>query len=204
LSGQLNTGDRRKVLTDKVEDVLKDLHKSIADEHGFIRRRLNEADLDPVSLVGDLVRDKRILRKARMKILKDYVREADKTAAMRKTPRRVLAERTWRGEWDRFSVYPAVFEPRRVAAAGSASVRGDGQEPYPGHADGLRGKGHDRGDGTRSGEDRGGQGHHGFVLFVYTGRAARKPPLFSSFFPEKISGRVSTAGSRGSLGKRIQ
>ncbi|MDA8335410.1 MAG: hypothetical protein M0Z41_10560 [Peptococcaceae bacterium] len=76
-----------------------------------LRHRLNEAGLDPARLVGDLVRDKRILRKARTKILKDYVRDSDKTVEMRTTPRYVLEERAWRGEWGRFPVSPAVFEP---------------------------------------------------------------------------------------------
>jgi hypothetical protein len=83
-------------------------------KHGHmenLRQRLNEAGLDPTTLVGELRRDKRILRKARTKILKDYVRDGDKTAAMRTTPRHVLEERAWRGEWDRFPVSPAVFEP---------------------------------------------------------------------------------------------
>ena len=76
-----------------------------------LRRRLGEAGLDPARLAGELARDKRILYKARTKILKNYVREKDKTAAMRMTPRRVLFERARRGEWDRFPVSPAVFEP---------------------------------------------------------------------------------------------
>jgi len=76
-----------------------------------LRRRLEEAGLDPAGLVGDLRQDKRILRKARTRILQDYVREENKTVAMRMTPRRVLSERAWRGEWDRFPVSPAVYEP---------------------------------------------------------------------------------------------
>lgn len=59
---------------------------------------------------GDLLGDKRILRKARTKILEQDVREEDKTAAMRDTPRRILFARALRGEWDRFPVSPVVFE----------------------------------------------------------------------------------------------
>ncbi|HUW63116.1 MAG TPA: hypothetical protein VMW83_00155 [Spirochaetia bacterium] len=75
-----------------------------------LRHRLTDAGLDPASLVGDLAQDKRILRKARTKILEQDVQEADKTAGMRDTPRRILSERALRGEWDKFPVSPVLFE----------------------------------------------------------------------------------------------
>ena len=75
-----------------------------------LRRRLGEAGLDPVDLVGDLAQDKRILRKARTKVLEKELRDADKTAAMRETPRRVLAAQALRGQWDLFPVSPAAYE----------------------------------------------------------------------------------------------
>jgi hypothetical protein len=54
--------------------------------------------------------DRQLVRRARVKILEQYVDDRDKTTAMRETPRARLRERALRGYWTRFPVSPASFD----------------------------------------------------------------------------------------------
>ena len=54
--------------------------------------------------------ERRLLRRARAKILEQPLGEHDKTPAMRETPRILLCERALRGYWTRFPVSPAPYE----------------------------------------------------------------------------------------------
>ena len=54
--------------------------------------------------------DRRLLRRARAKILEQEVGAHDKTPAIRETPRGRLRERALRGYWPRFPVSPARYE----------------------------------------------------------------------------------------------
>lgn len=76
-----------------------------------LRDRIEQARLDPSVLVAGLAEDRAVLRKARAKLFERAVADGDKTAAMRRTPRWLLEAQALRGEWDRFPVSPARFEP---------------------------------------------------------------------------------------------
>lgn len=53
--------------------------------------------------------DRQLVRRARAKILEQYVDDRDKTTPMRETPRARLRERALRGYWSRFPVSPASY-----------------------------------------------------------------------------------------------
>lgn len=75
-----------------------------------LRKRLQRVGVSPAELLGDDVRDRGLLRKARTKVLGQHADERFKTKAMRETPRRVLGERACRGNWTGFRVSPSGFE----------------------------------------------------------------------------------------------
>jgi hypothetical protein len=76
-----------------------------------LRERLVTIEVSARRLLGDDVEDKRIMNKARTKVLEQYVGERDKTKPMWETPRRLLRERALHGNWREFAVSPARFEP---------------------------------------------------------------------------------------------
>lgn len=75
----------------------------------YLQRRLERIGSAPEELLRGGV-DPSLRRKACEKILRQVVTEADKSPAMRDTPRRRLVRRAWRGHWTGFPSSPAPFE----------------------------------------------------------------------------------------------
>lgn len=71
--------------------------------------RLERLSLDPLDALGGEP-DAKLLRKARTKVLEQYVEDHHKTPAMLTTPRNVLEARALRGYWDGFPISPRQFE----------------------------------------------------------------------------------------------
>jgi hypothetical protein len=74
-----------------------------------LRARLAAADLDAAQLAGEAAHDRKLLAKARRKVLDQPLQGGrDLTQAMRATPRERLWCRAMHGHWDRFPVSPAA------------------------------------------------------------------------------------------------
>ena len=71
--------------------------------------RLERLSLEPLDVLGGEP-DTKLLRKARTKVLEQYVEDHHKTPAMIATPRYVLEARALRGYWGDFPVTPRHFE----------------------------------------------------------------------------------------------
>ena len=71
--------------------------------------RLEHLSLDPLDVLGGEP-DTKLVRKARTKVIEQYVEDHHKTPAMIETPRNILEARALRGYWDDFSVSPREFE----------------------------------------------------------------------------------------------
>jgi hypothetical protein len=78
-----------------------------------LRARLADAGLGPTDLVGTAAGDRKLLAKARHKVLEQPLdRGRDLTPAMRATPRERLWCRALHGHWERFPVSPASVHAR--------------------------------------------------------------------------------------------
>lgn len=74
-----------------------------------LRARLAAADLDAAELAGEATHDKKVVARARRKVLDQPLQGGrDLTPAMRATPRERLWCRAMHGHWDRFPVSPAA------------------------------------------------------------------------------------------------
>lgn len=73
--------------------------------------RLKRAGLTLNEVLGADARNQRLLAKARTKVIDQQVPEADKTPAMRDTPRRRFEERARGGHWPKFPISPAKYDP---------------------------------------------------------------------------------------------
>jgi hypothetical protein len=90
-----------------------------------LRARLAAAGLDPADLVGAAAGDRRLLAKARRKVLdQPQDRGRDMTPAMWATPRERLWCRAMHGHWERFPVSPAPAHARFADQAARARRRG--------------------------------------------------------------------------------
>jgi hypothetical protein len=88
----------------------EDIEAKLAQIENLVDR-LKSVGLTPEKVLGADARDRRLVAKARIKVLDQEVSEADKTPAMKDTPRRRLEERALRGHWPKFPVSPAKYEP---------------------------------------------------------------------------------------------
>jgi hypothetical protein len=101
-----------------------------------LETRLARAGIDAAALAGGQTNDKVVLRRARLKVLKQSLAERDFTPAMRDTPRQRLRTRALRGHWGAFPVSPepdcdllgAVIEEARYDRRGSFGVAMDLEE----------------------------------------------------------------------------
>jgi hypothetical protein len=83
-----------------------------------LRERLQRAGLRPADVLGRGTPDRRAVTKARTKVFEQEVTGADKSQAMRDTPRGQLVARAKRGQWARFPCSPSEFEARLHAEIG--------------------------------------------------------------------------------------
>ena len=83
-----------------------------------LRARLERAGLRVGDLLGTGTPDRRAVAKARTKIFEQRVESADKSQAMRDTPRCRLVARAKRGQWASFPCSPSSFEPALQREAG--------------------------------------------------------------------------------------
>lgn len=98
--------------------------------------RLEGAGVDADAVAAGHLADKVVLRKARLKVLKQGLASRDFTAAMRHTPRERLRTRALRGHWSRFPVSPerdadllgGIIEEARYDNRGSFGVAMDFEE----------------------------------------------------------------------------
>jgi hypothetical protein len=98
-----------------------------------LEARLERAGVSAEAVAGGHLGDKVVLRKARLKVLKQSLASRDLTSAMRYTPRQRLLTRALRGHWDRFPVSPerdwdvlaTVIEAARSDGRGSFGVAMD-------------------------------------------------------------------------------
>jgi hypothetical protein len=92
-----------------------------------VRARLADAGLDPADLVGAAAGDRKLLAKARHKVLEQPLdRGRDLTPAMRATPRERLWCRALHGYWQRFPVSPVSAHARFADQVARARRRGRG------------------------------------------------------------------------------
>lgn len=92
-----------------------------------LRRRLAAAGLTPARLAGDLVDEKAVLRRAREKVLRQYLYDEHRTPAMWNVPSRLTTERAKRGRWPDFPASPAEAYDR---LAGTVRFRGGYRGEY--------------------------------------------------------------------------
>jgi hypothetical protein len=92
-----------------------------------LRTRLADAGLGAADLVGAAAGDRKLLAKARRKVLDQPLdRGRDLTPAMWATPRERLWCRALRGHWERFPVSPASAHARFADQVARARRRGRG------------------------------------------------------------------------------
>ena len=123
------------VLVARAEEDWKALGRDLEERHRFgettrrdteaklsqmtdLRQRLERLDQTPRAVLGDLIDDKKLLTKARTKILDQSAEDRYKTDAMRETPRARLSRRALRGHWSGFPVSPSTFESSFASLVG--------------------------------------------------------------------------------------
>jgi hypothetical protein len=92
-----------------------------------LRARLAAAELDAVALAAESAHDKKVVARARRKVLDQPLQGGrDLTPAMRATPRERLWCRAMRGHWDRFPVSPVAAHEEFAEALTRRRDRGRG------------------------------------------------------------------------------
>jgi hypothetical protein len=92
-----------------------------------LRTRLADAGLGAADLVGEVAGDRKLVAKARRKVLDQPLQHGrDLTPAMRTTPRERLWCRAMHGHWERFPVSPAAAHVRFADQVARARNRGRG------------------------------------------------------------------------------
>ena len=96
--------EQRKCMSSSTRDVEAKL--SHLDQ---LRERLQESNLAPLELVGELASDRMAMRKAKTKILDQQVVGSQMSASMQATPRKRLYARALCGNWAKFPRSPISF-----------------------------------------------------------------------------------------------
>jgi hypothetical protein len=92
-----------------------------------LRTRLAAADLDAAELAGEAAHDKKVVARARRKVLDQPLQAGrDLTPAMRATSRQRLWCRALHGHWDRFPVSPAAAHDEFAETVERVQARGLG------------------------------------------------------------------------------
>ncbi|MCK5801164.1 MAG: hypothetical protein KAI47_28445, partial [Deltaproteobacteria bacterium] len=122
------------VLVARAEEGWKAIRRDLKERHRFdtmrrdseaklsqvtdLRQRIERLGQTPRSVLGDLIDDKKLLTKARTKILDQTAGDRHKTRAMRETPREQLSRRALRGNWEGFPVSPSTFDSPLASIVG--------------------------------------------------------------------------------------